>query len=373
MADLLALTAQLVDIPSVSHHEKALADHVEAVLGAVPWLEVERVADNVVARTHLGRSSRLVLAGHLDTVPANGNEKARIVGDVCWGLGAADMKAGCAVFLELARTIAEPALDLTYVFYECEEVASRFSGLRTLAGERPDLLEADAAVLGEPTAAAIEAGCQGTLRLELTLAGQRAHTARPWKGRNAIHRLAPVLDHCASYTGRRPVLDGCEFAEAIQAVHVEGGVAGNVVPDEARVVLNHRFAPDRSVEDAVAHVRELLGDAVDEDHGDRVELVDAAQGALPGLTHPLLAHLVTAAKTTPRAKLGWTDVSFFAARGVPATNFGPGDPSLAHAADERVERWELDKVYAALVALVTTVPGLSPVELRADQAQPKRR
>ncbi|HVE45603.1 MAG TPA: succinyl-diaminopimelate desuccinylase [Acidimicrobiales bacterium] len=355
-ADLLGLTAQLVDIPSVSHHEEALAGHVEGALRAVPWLEVERVGHNVVARTRLDRASRLILAGHLDTVPPNGNEKARIEGDVCWGIGAADMKAGCAVFLELARTVADPAVDLTYVFYECEEVASRFSGLRTLAAQQPELLEGDAAILGEPTGAAIEAGCQGTLRLELTLKGERAHTARPWKGRNAIHRLAPVLERCASYGGRRPVLDGCEFAEAMQAVHVEGGVAGNVVPDEARVVINHRFAPDRSVDAAVAQVREVLGDAVDEAGGDLIELVDAAEGALPGLTHPLLARLVAAAGSVPRAKLGWTDVSFFSARGIPATNFGPGDPSLAHAADERVERWELEAVHEALAGLLTAGP-----------------
>ena len=353
MTDLLALTADLVDIPSESHHERALADHVERVLRRAPWLEVHRIANNVVARTNLGRGSRLVLAGHLDTVPANGNEAARIEGDVCWGLGSADMKAGCAVFLELARSIAAPALDVTYVFYECEEVASRFSGLRTLAAERPELLEADAAVLGEPTGAAIEAGCQGTLRLELTLRGERAHTARPWRGRNAIHRLAPVLERCASYVGRRPLLDGCEFAEALQAVHVEGGVAGNVVPDEARVVLNHRFAPDRGVDEAVAQIREVLGDVVDEAAGDRVELVDAAAGALPGLTHPLLARLVEAAGSKPRAKLGWTDVAFFSARGIPATNFGPGDPSVAHAADERVERGELEAVHTALAELLT--------------------
>ncbi|HUP70717.1 MAG TPA: succinyl-diaminopimelate desuccinylase [Acidimicrobiales bacterium] len=355
-ADLLALTAQLVDIPSVSHHEEALADHVESVLTAVPWLEVDRLANNVAARTALGRPSRLILAGHLDTVPANGNERAKIEGDVCWGLGAADMKAGCAVFLDLARTVADPVVDLTYIFYECEEVASKFSGLGTLAAERPELLEGDAAVLGEPTAAAIEAGCQGTLRMELTLRGERAHTARPWKGRNAIHRLAPVLERCASYTGRRPVLDGCEFAEALQAVRVEGGVAGNVVPDEARVVLNHRFAPDRSAEEAAAEVRLVLGDALDEAGGDVVELVDSAEGALPGLTHPLLSRLVVAAGSAPIAKLGWTDVSFFSARGIPATNFGPGDPSLAHAAGERVERWELEAVHSALVGLLTSAP-----------------
>ncbi|MEO7836640.1 MAG: succinyl-diaminopimelate desuccinylase [Acidimicrobiales bacterium] len=352
MTDLLALTAELVDIPSVSHHETALADHVESALRAVPWLDVDRVANNVVARTNLSRGSRLILAGHLDTVPANGNDSARIEGDVLWGLGSADMKAGCAVFLELARTMAAPVLDVTYVFYECEEVASHFSGLRALARQRPDLLVADAAVLGEPTAGAIEAGSQGTLRLELTLRGTRAHTARPWKGRNAIHRLAPVLERCASYVGRRPVLDGCEFAEALQAVRVEGGVAGNVVPDEARVTINHRFAPDRGVHEAVALVRQVLGAAVDEPGGDVLELVDHAAGALPGLSHPLLAHLVKAAGSPPRAKLGWTDVAFFAARGVPATNFGPGDPAVAHSADERVERAELEAVHAALAGLL---------------------
>lgn len=356
-ADLLALTAELVDIPSVSHHEAALADHVEALLAEVPWLAVERVGDNVVARTDLGRPQRLALAGHLDTVAPNANEQARIEGDVCWGIGAADMKAGCAVFLELARTIAEPAVDVTYVFYECEEVEARFNGLRRLLAERPDLLSVDAAILGEPTSARIEAGCQGTLRVKVELMGERAHTARPWMGRNAIHRLADVLARSAAFSGRRPVLDGCEFAEALQAVSVTGGVAGNVVPDRASVVLNHRFAPDRDITDALAAVRSALGDAVDEAGGDTVVLTDHAEGARPGLDHPVLKRLVEAVGTSPVAKLGWTDVAFFSARGIPATNFGPGDPSLAHAAGERVERHELESVYAALAGVLDRHPG----------------
>ena len=347
-ADLLELVAELVDIPSVSHAETALADFVERALQDVPWLAVERIGDNVVARTELGRGTRLALAGHLDTVPPNGNERARVDGDVCWGLGSADMKAGCAVFLDLARTVPAPAVDVTYVFYECEEVEARHNGLRRLLAERPDLLRADAAVLGEPTGARIEAGCQGTLRLAVELAGERAHTARPWTGRNAIHRLGPLLDRCDAYTGRRPVLDGCEFREALQAVSVEGGVAGNVVPDRARVVVNHRFAPDRSVDEAVAQVREALGGSVDEATGDTVRLVDHAAGARPDLRHPLLARLVEAAGGAPTAKLGWTDVAFFAARGVPATNFGPGDPSVAHTAGEHVGRDQLEAVSAAL-------------------------
>ncbi|MEO6120750.1 MAG: succinyl-diaminopimelate desuccinylase [Acidimicrobiales bacterium] len=351
--DLLALVAELVDIPSVSHQETALADHFEAALRDLPWLSVDRIGDNVVARTELGRPHRLALAGHLDTVPPNDNGRARIDGDLCWGLGSADMKAGCAVFLDLARTIAEPVVDVTWVYYECEEVEARYNGLRRLFAERPELLDVDAAVLGEPTGAAVEAGCQGTLRLAVDLVGERAHTARPWTGRNAVHRLAPLLALCAAYVGRRPVLDGCEFREALQAVAVDGGVAGNVVPDRARVVLNHRFAPDRSVDEAVAHVRETLGDAVDESAGDTVELVDAAAGARPGLDHPLLTRLVEVTGAPPLAKLGWTDVAFFAARGIPAVNFGPGDPSVAHSAREHVDRRQLDRVHATLHGLLT--------------------
>lgn len=352
--DLLAAVAELVDIPSVSHHEAALADHVTGQLRDRPWLHVTRVGHNVVARTELGRDQRLVLAGHLDTVPANGNARARLDGDVCWGLGSADMKAGCAVFLDLARRLAEPVVDVTWVFYECEEVEASYNGLRRLLAEHPGLLAADAAVLGEPTSARVEAGCQGTLRLAVELAGTRAHTARPWMGRNAVHRLAAVLARCEAYEGRRPVLDGCEYREALQAVAVSGGVAGNVVPDRARVVLNHRFAPDRDVEAAVAHLRDVLAGTVDEAAGDRVELVDQAPGARPGLDHPLLGALVAATGSPPAAKLGWTDVSFFAARGVPAANFGPGDPAVAHMAGEHVRRHELETVWEALRRLLSS-------------------
>ena len=354
MTDLLARCAQLVDIPSVSHHEAEITDFLEGELLGLPWLHVTRSGNNLVARTQLGREHRLALAGHVDTVPPNGNERARIDGDVCFGLGSCDMKSGCAVILELARALSEPAVDVTYVFYECEEIAPEFNGLSRLFAERPELLAADAAVLGEPTGARIEAGCQGTLHLDVTLVGKRAHSARPWMGRNAIHRLAPVLERCSSYVGRRPVLDGCEFAEALQVVAVEGGVAGNVVPDRAWMSLNHRFAPDRSGEEAARHLRELLGDAVDEAGGDTVELADSADGARPNLGHPLLAALARACAEPPVAKLGWTDVAFFAGRRVPAVNFGPGDPSLAHAAAECVQRSEMEAVFTALESLLRT-------------------
>ena len=346
MTDLLAFTAELVDIPSVSHDERAITDHLEQLLRAVPWLEVERVGENVAARTALGRPQRLVLAGHTDTVPVNGNDRARIEGDVLHGLGSCDMKSGVAVLAELARTVSAPAVDVTYIFYECEEVEARFNGINRLFAERPDLVAADAAVLAEPTGARIEAGCQGTLRVEVRVDGERAHTARAWLGRNAIHRLGEVLARVSAYEPRRVVIDGCEFREGLQAVRVEGGVAGNVVPDRAVVWLNHRFAPDRTPDEAVAHVRSVVGDV------DGFEVVDLAAPAPPALGHPLLAALVMRTGQAPRAKLGWTDVSRFAAHGIPATNFGPGDPNVAHTAAEHVTRADLEAVHAGLRALL---------------------
>ena len=350
--DLLRATADLVDIASVSHSEAMITDVIEARLRAVPWLEVHRVENNVVARTNLGRSQRLILAGHSDTVPANGNESARIDGDVLHGLGSADMKGGLAVFLALAETVAAPVCDVTYIVYECEEVAAKFNGLKKLLAQNAELVAGDAAILGEPTTSIIEAGCQGTMRATLTLGGARAHTARPWMGRNAIHRLAPVLDRLSVYEGRQPVIDGCVYREAIQAVKVEGGVAGNVVPDRVAITLNHRFAPDRTIEEAEAHLRSVLGDDVLGDDA-LFEVVDSAPAAMPSLTHPLLASLRDRSGAPPQAKLGWTDVAFFAARGIPAVNFGPGDPTIAHTAAEHVHRHEIERAFDVLHALLT--------------------
>ena len=350
MTDLLALTAQLVDIPSVSHDEGAITDHLQALLEDVPWLAVERHQHNLVARTDLGRAHRLILAGHTDTVPVNGNARAVTEGDVLRGLGTSDMKSGVAVFLHLARTVSDPACDVTYVFYAAEEVEAAHNGLGVLFRDRPDLLAADAAILGEPTDATVEAGCQGTLRVAVHLTGRRSHTARPWMGVNAIHRLGPVLAAVERFDARRPVLDGCEFREALQAVRVEGGVAGNVVPDAATVVVNHRFAPDRDAAEAEQVVRDALAPALTD--GDTVELLDAAPSAAPGLTHPLLAGLVARNQLTVRAKLGWTDVARFAANGVPAVNFGPGDPTLAHTQEEWVGRAPIEATHAALADLL---------------------
>ena len=230
MTDLLAVTLDLMAVPSLSGQEAALADVVEKTLGASSWLQVERIGDNVVARTEIGRRQRLVLAGHLDTVPPGGNEVPRLDGDTLWGVGASDMKGGLAVMLDLATTVSEPAVDVTWCFYAREEIGREDSGLLELWTQRPDLLAGDAAVLGEPTSALVEAGCQGTMRLRIVLRGVRAHTARPFTGRNAIHRLAPLLQRVVEWPGREVVLDGCTYAEQLQVVSVEGGVAGNVVP-----------------------------------------------------------------------------------------------------------------------------------------------
>jgi succinyl-diaminopimelate desuccinylase len=352
VTDLLLLTRDLVAFPSESHAEAPFVDWLAEQLEPLEHLEVERVGDNLVARTTGPGAARVLLAGHTDTVPANGNAVPRIDGDTLWGLGSTDMKAGLAVMLELARTVVEPALEVTYVFYAAEEVAAVHNGLGHLFRDRPDLLVADVALLGEPTDATIEAGCQGTMRLHATLRGARAHTARPWMGRNAIHRLGRVLAAVEAVPERRPVIDGCEFREALQAVAVSGGVAGNVVPDLATVTLNHRFAPDRTAAEAEAFVRSVVEPHLDD--GDDLEVVDVAGAAAPSLDHPVLEALVSRNELPVRAKLGWTDVARFAAHGIPATNFGPGDATIAHMADERVGRAPIERCYAALADLLRT-------------------
>jgi succinyl-diaminopimelate desuccinylase len=253
--------------------------------------------------------------------------------------------------LELASSLQEPDADLTFAFYVCEEVAREHNGLSRLFALRPDLLAGDVAILGEPTDGAVEAGCQGVLKVSVTLHGERAHTARPWMGLNAIHRLGPLLESVARFGGREPVVDGCRYREALQAVQVSGGVAANVVPDVATVLLNHRFAPDRDGVAAMAALTELIGPFLDRNRGDAAELVEMAPAAAPGLNHPVLARLVEATGRPPRAKLGWTDVALFAERGIPATNFGPGDPTLAHTAGERVQRADIERVFRVLSTL----------------------
>ncbi|KXO89690.1 succinyl-diaminopimelate desuccinylase [Tsukamurella pulmonis] len=350
-SDPIDLTAALVDIPSVSHDEERIADEVEEALRALGRFEVLRVGNNVLARTNRGLPQRVMLAGHLDTVPIADNVPSRREGAILHGCGTVDMKSGDAVFLHLAATMAEPAYDLTLIFYECEEISAQFNGLGRIERELPQWLQADVAILGEPSGGLIEAGCQGTIRVRITASGTRAHSARSWLGDNAIHKLGPVLTALQGYIPRTKDIDGCEYREGLSAVKIEGGVAGNVVPDEAFVDVNFRFAPDRSVDEAVAHVREVLaGPLADGALG--FEVTDAAPGALPGLGAPAAAKLVAAAGGRFRAKYGWTDVSRFAALGIPAVNFGPGDPNFAHKRDEQVEIAQITEVAAVLRAFL---------------------
>jgi succinyl-diaminopimelate desuccinylase len=328
-ADVVTVCAQLVDLESVSRNEQAIADAVEAALTALPHLDVVRRGHTLVARTHLGRGERVVIAGHLDTVPFNDNLPSRNDGTNLHGLGACDMKGGDAVILRLAATVAEPVRDVTYVLYEGEEIESEFNGLGHLAADEPDLVRADFAILMEPSDGVVEAGCQGTMRVDVTTYGERAHSARAWKGVNAIHRAAPVLERLTTYEPRMPEIDGLTYHEGLNAVGISGGVAGNVLPDRCTVSVNYRFAPDRSETRAEAFVRDFF-------EGYDVTVADSAPGALPGLDRPAAKAFVEAVGGTVNPKFGWTDVSRFSALGVPAVNFGPGDPMLAHKQEEYV-------------------------------------
>jgi succinyl-diaminopimelate desuccinylase len=342
-SDAVALTAAVCDIESVSRDEARLADAIEAALRQLAHLEVIRDGNTVVARTHLGRSERVVLAGHIDTVPLTDepNLPTRVEGGELWGRGTVDMKGGVAVMLRLAATVPEPSRDLTFLFYEAEEIEAEFNGLARLGATAPDLLAGDFAVLLEPTDGGIEGGCKGTLRVDVVTKGVAAHSARPWKGHNAIHDAATVLARLTAYEAQTIPVDGLDYTEALQAVKITGGIAGNVIPDRCVVSVNYRYAPDKDSAEAFAHVQQVF-------EGFECILTDAADGARPGLHLPAAKEFVEALGVTLSAKEGWTDVARFSALGIPAVNFGPGDPNLAHMDDERCPIHQYTEAEAAL-------------------------
>ena len=345
----LELARDLVLIDSVSGNEAALASYVAARLSQNPRLDIERVGDNVVARTTGAHSTRLIIAGHLDTVPGDPSA-ARIDGETLIGLGACDMKGSLSVMLDLASVDAVHGAELTWVFYAREEIARAKSGLRELLELRPDLVRGDAAVLGEPTDGVVEVGCQGSLRVAVTMRGVRAHTARPYMGRNAVHRLGAVISRVADYAPRVVELEGVAFTEQMQVVEVDGGVAGNVVPDVARCVINHRFAPDRTSEEAESALRHYLEAVIEV--SDSIEVLDWSPAASPALGAQPLRLLEGLSGRVARAKVGWTDVATFQEMGIPAVNFGAGDPLLAHHPDERVSAEELERFAQVLGAWI---------------------
>lgn len=348
--DLVALLCDLVDIPSESRHELAIADAIEVALKAAPHLEVVRDGNSVVARTTFRHPERVLVCGHIDTVPAANNLPHRLATvdgeERVVGLGSCDMKGGVAVALALAVNVSAPTRDVTYVFYESEEIEERYNGLKRIADSRPDLLAGDFAVLMEPSGAGVEAGCQGTLRAEIHMAGRRSHSARSWLGSNAIHAASDVLARLAEYTPARVTIDGLEYREGLNAVAISGGVAGNIIPDECVVTVNYRFAPSMSPELAIRHIRTVFD-------GFDVRIVDVAAGAMPGLSNPAAQAFLARTGAEPRPKFGWTDVARFTGLGVPAVNYGPGDPSLAHTREEYVPTGQVRDCYDVMRSWLT--------------------
>jgi succinyl-diaminopimelate desuccinylase len=340
------LTRQLCDIESVSGNERGIADAIAGSLDGLDHLEITRDGDALVARTNLGRGRRVVIAGHIDTVPVNGNLPVREDDGFLIGRGTVDMKGGVAIALKLAAELVAPPVDVTWIWYDHEEVDSSLNGLGRLAASRPDLLAGDFAILGEPTSATVEGGCNGSARADIRVRGLRAHSARAWVGRNAIHDLAAVLTILADYVPAELEVDGLVYREGLNAVHISGGVAGNVIPDEAVVSVNYRFAPSRLAHDAVAHLREVFA-------GYDLEITDIAEGARPGLDAPLAQEFLAAVGGVASPKYGWTDVARFSALGIPAVNYGPGDPLKAHADDERVAVEEILECERGLRAWLT--------------------
>ena len=341
-AALPDLLMAVTDIESVSGNERALADAVEEALVALPHLAVERDGDAVVARTTLGRGTRVVVAGHLDTVPLAANLPSWRQGDLIYGRGTCDMKGGVTVALAAAAQLSEPRHDVTWIFYDNEEVEAVRNGLGRLARNRPDLLAGDFAVLMEPTGARIEGGCQGTLRFEVTTSGTAAHSARSWLGHNAIHDAGVLLRTLADYEPRTVEVEGLEYREGLNAVGITGGIAGNVIPDRCTITVNFRFAPDRDIADAKAHCAQVFA-------GHDLVWKDESPAARPGLDRPAAAECLTAVGGEPRAKYGWTDVARFSALGVPAVNFGPADPGKAHTDDEFCPVADLHACHDALL------------------------
>jgi len=345
------LTRAICDIPSVSGDEKTLADAIEAAVAPLEHLDVFRHGNTIVARTDRGRAQRVAIAGHIDTVPINANLPTRDIeidgGPYLWGRGTVDMKAGTAVQLKLAAELTDPAIDITWMWYDNEEIEASKNGLGLLAAVRPDLFEADFAILGEPSNGEVEGGCNGTLRAIVRTTGVRAHSARAWIGENAIHRAAPILTRLAEYRAKEVLVEGLLYRESLSAVRIAGGVAGNVIPDACEVEVNYRFAPSTSAADAEAHLRGVLA-------GFDVEITDAAEGARPGLDAEIARQFVAAVGAEPRPKYGWTDVARFSALGIPAVNYGPGDPHLAHHDEERVPLGQIDAVERGLRAWLTS-------------------
>ena len=331
-------TLELVNIHSPSRGEAEIAAYVSDAI------ELPRIyADEDVLFAGHRRAGRplAVLAGHLDTVPAQDNFPGRLENGVVVGLGASDMKGGLAVMIELARTLTEPELDLAYLFFTREELAAGETPLPRFFDECSEIAEAELIVMMEPTDNTIQAGCLGNLNARLVYTGVSAHSARPWLGTNAIHRAIRGLAGLAALEPLDVEVGGLVFREVVSVVGIHGGIAQNVVPDRAEAEINYRYAPNRSPADAEACLRELAGEAVLED------LANSPPAHVAANT-PLVNRLRAAGDFALEPKQAWTPVAEFAARGLDAVNFGPGATRYAHRRDERVEVAELVRSYESL-------------------------
>ncbi len=343
-ATLTELTMAICDIESVSGNEAKLADEIEAVLASCNHLSVTRDGNAIVASTNQGLD-RVLIAGHIDTVPIADNlptalhhfEREQVI----FGRGTVDMKAGVALMLKLAVEVTNPIVDVSWIFYDNEEVDSHLNGLGRISRNSPELLQGSFAVLCEPTSAMVEGGCNGTIRIELKATGKKAHSARPWMGKNAIHELLPALQLLKDYEPAVVNVDGLDYKESLNAVMANAGIATNVIPDAATLMINYRFAPDKSASEAEQLLREWF-------EGYEIKVVDAAEGARPGLNTELAAAFIDATGASVNPKYGWTDVARFSSLGIPAVNYGPGDPSLAHADNENVPVGQIHDCYEGL-------------------------
>jgi succinyl-diaminopimelate desuccinylase len=346
LADRLASRAlELVDIPSESRDEARLAAYALSVLhdGGV---EARDAGDSCIVAGVAGRDDRplVLLAGHLDTVPAQGNRPGTRDADAVHGLGAADMKGALAVMLELALARPAATVDLGYVLFPREELPFGESSLTPLLEREPGLREADLVVVMEPTANAIHAGCLGNVNATWTFHGRSGHSARPWLADNAIHRAAEGIRAVAQVEPIPHDFDGLRFTEVVSVTRIAGGIAGNVIPGQAVATVNYRYAPGRSATDAEAWLRELC-----EPYGTLV-IEGNAPSAPVAVGNPLAQRLIATGDLAVEAKQAWTPVAEFAAAGVDAVNFGPGDPAQAHAREEHVRIDALVRCYETIEA-----------------------
>jgi succinyl-diaminopimelate desuccinylase len=332
LADRLAArTLELVDLPSESRDEARAAAHVLDVLraGGVPARDA---GDTCVVAELPGPAEGplVVLAGHLDTVPAQGNRPGRRDAEAVHGLGAADMKAALAVMVELALALRDPSCRVALCFFGREELGIADSALTPLLAREPVLRDADLAVVMEPTANALHAGCLGNVNATWTFHGTAGHSARPWLADNAIHRAGAGIARLARVEPEPVAFGGLTFTEVASVTRVAGGIADNVVPDTASCHVNYRYAPGRSAQDAEARLAELCADG----SASLEILSNAPSGAVAG--GPLVDRLIAVGGLEVAPKQAWTPVAEFALAGVDAVNFGPGDPAFAHRRDEQV-------------------------------------